>query len=71
MGKRPKTHEIRGDWKMLWVGRVVGFLLKLLGLTLRYRAHDPNGIMALLNDESRPVIFSRALRMPRRLKRSR
>lgn len=38
-----KRSEIRGTWKQVAAGKMVAFLMRLLGLTLRYRIEDPSG----------------------------
>ncbi|MFK7912128.1 MAG: lysophospholipid acyltransferase family protein [Akkermansiaceae bacterium] len=35
--------EIRGTWKHLLAGKIVAFLMRFIGLTLRYDVHDPTG----------------------------
>ncbi len=38
-----KRSEIRGTWKQVASGKIVALLMRLLGLTLRYRVEDPSG----------------------------
>ncbi|MBT8037465.1 MAG: lysophospholipid acyltransferase family protein [Verrucomicrobiae bacterium] len=38
-----KRSEIRGTWKQVAAGRLVALLMRVLGLTLRYRVDDPSG----------------------------
>lgn len=35
--------EIRGTWKQLAAGKIVAFLMRVVGLTLRYQVLDPTG----------------------------
>ena len=35
--------EIRGTWKHRWSGKIVAFLMRVMGLTLRYDIKDPTG----------------------------
>jgi lysophospholipid acyltransferase (LPLAT)-like uncharacterized protein len=35
--------EIRGTWRHLLAGKIVAFLMRVVGLTLRYEVHDPTG----------------------------
>jgi lysophospholipid acyltransferase (LPLAT)-like uncharacterized protein len=35
--------EIRGTWKQWVAGKIVSSLMRTIGLTLRYRLHDPSG----------------------------
>jgi len=36
-----KKSEIRGTWKQVAAGKIVAFLMRVVGLTLRYRIEDP------------------------------
>ena len=56
----PVSHHARRSGRSKVSGTVKGSVLAayyILGVTLRYRTHDPDGVMQELDDESRPVIF--------------
>jgi len=48
--------DIRGDWKQVVGGRIVAFMIRLVGLTLRYRFEDPHGHLRRNHSQS-PVIW--------------
>ncbi len=48
-----KKSEIRGTWKQQLLGKVVTILIKMLGLTLRFRLEDPHGVA----QTAKPVIW--------------
>lgn len=57
MSKKRKSTEIRGDWKLVLAGSLVGMLVKVVGWTLRYRVVDPHGLQERFKTDSKPVIF--------------
>ncbi len=57
MSGKAKSTEIRGNWKMRMGGKLGGLLLKMLGVTLRFRTVDPEGVLERITGDGAPVIY--------------
>ena len=54
--KARKAVEVRGNAKMVFLGRVCGYLLKILGWTLRVRVEDEEGLLTSVADAEGPCV---------------